>query len=230
MKHFICAGGGTVEQSKTVDKFFVSLLPNKRFLFLPQAVAPEYWSFDKVREWIQAHDIYDECEITVWKNIKNKTLTELENFDAIFVMGGNTFSLLDKMKNSSFIDLIPRFLDSGRPILGFSAGSILMGKSIRVAEIGPSNQADENKVGITKFDGLDLLNGYTTYTHYGEEEDAQLFSYAKTYNEQIIGIPEESAIYVQKNSARVIGEMPVVVIKENKKQIYEVGSTFSLSY
>lgn len=110
------------------------------------------------------------------------------------------------LPNKHFL-FIPAFLKTGRAVMGMSAGSILMGKSIEVAQIGPPNQADENLVGLTDFSGLNLANGHTLYTHYRPEEDEQLHDYAKRTGEIILGIPEESAIVVKGGEMREVGEI-----------------------
>lgn len=230
MRHFILSGGGDPDQSKVVDEFFVSLLSRKKILYLPQAVAPHYWDYEKTYEWIKNHDVFDNLEITMWKDeeLQNKSFSDLDEFDAIYIMGGNTFTLLDKLSKYNFINILYQFLDSGRLLFGLSAGSILMGKSILVAQIGPDKQADTNDVGLTDFQGLDLLKGKTAYTHYGPAEDKQLFEYSKKYNAEIIGIPEESGIYVEGDKVTVLGTKSVVIIKDEQKVQYNLGINFSL--
>lgn len=223
MKRFIAAGGGNEAQSKIVDEFFLQFLPRKKFLYLPQAAAPEYWSFAEAFDWIKSHKIFHECEIVMWENIANKSQKDLNDFDAIFVMGGNTFTLLQRFTEANFPNLLTDFITSGRPVYGFSAGSILMGKSIEVAEIGPPGQADSNTIGLTNFEGLNWAGGYTLYTHYRLEEDQQLFEYSKRTGETIIGIPEDSAIYGEDNVLKVIGAKSIAIIHQDKKFQYEPG-------
>lgn len=229
MRKFILAGGGDANQSREVDEFFSALLPRKKFLFIPHAVAPHIWSYEKTYEWIQKPDAFKNVDIVMWKDIANKTLANLDEFDAIYIMGGNTFTMLDQLKKTHFLDLLPNFLDTGKLVYGISAGAILMGKSIAIAEIGPKGEGDTNEIGITALDGLNLLKDYTVYTHYLESEDEQLFAYSHEHHSSIIGIPEESGIYVDGKDLKVLGTKPIVILKNKEKTVYEVGKKFTLS-
>ncbi len=229
MRNFILGGGGDANQSKEVDEFFSALLPRKKFLFIPHAVAPKIWSFEKTYEWIQKPEAFKDIEITMWEDITNKTLSDLKKFDAVYIMGGNTFTMLDQLKKTHFLDLLPDFLDTKKLVYGISAGAILMGKSIAIAEIGPNGEGDTNEIGISALDGLNLLKDYTVYTHYLESEDDQLFAYSTEHSSPIIGIPEESGIYVDGKDLKALGSKPIVVLKNNEKTVYEVGKKFALS-
>jgi len=229
MRKFILAGGGDAKQSKEVDEFFSALLPRKKFLFIPHAVAPHIWSYEKTYEWIQKPVAFKNVDIVMWEDIENKTLADLEEFDAIYIMGGNTFTMLDQLKKTHFLDFLPDFLDTGKLVYGISAGAILMGKSIAIAEIGPEGEGDTNEASITTLDGLNLLQNHTVYTHYLESEDEQLFAYSKKHGSPIIGIPEESGVYVEGTDLKVLGTKPIVVLKNEEKTVYEVGKKFALS-
>lgn len=76
------------------------------------------------------------------------------DFDAIYMMGGNTFYLLDKIREFGFDAEIRRFLNAGKIYIGSSAGSIIVGNSIETAW-----PYDENNVAMTDFTGLRLVDG-----------------------------------------------------------------------
>ena len=61
----------------------------------------------------------------------NEDLREsLENCDGIFIGGGNTFLLLDKIYQYSLIDILKNKINSGIPYLGTSAGTNICGITI----------------------------------------------------------------------------------------------------
>ena len=76
------------------------------------------------------------------------------DFDAIYMMGGNTFYLLDMIRKTGFGDMIKTFIDSGKIYIGSSAGSEIMSDSIE-----PAIGYDENNVGMTDFTGLGIIHG-----------------------------------------------------------------------
>src|SRR5690242_16991774 len=133
MVRLILAGGGNAIQSQLVDEYFADLLPRGTFLYLPQATAPQPWSFDQAYEWIHRPKAFRNLRIEMWEDLADKTYQQLEPFDAIYLMGGNTFVLLHELRKSKFDVLLREFLKSGRIIYGISAGAIVLGEDITTA-------------------------------------------------------------------------------------------------
>lgn len=79
---------------------------------------------------------------------------DINDFDVIYMMGGNTFYLLDIIRKTNFERVIKEFIDSGKIYIGSSAGSEILGNSIDVA-LG----FDENNVNMTDFTGLKIIDG-----------------------------------------------------------------------
>ena len=59
-----------------------------------------------------------------------KLKKELERYDAIWVMGGNTFCLRYEMRESGFDQLLPQLLESGIVYVGESAGACVLSPSL----------------------------------------------------------------------------------------------------
>ena len=222
----ILAGGGDAEESYLVDELFKDILPSKSFLFLPQAISPEIWSYEKSFEWIGKPKAFKDFNITMWKEIKNVTLNELLEYEAIYLMGGNTFKLLKCLRDTHMFELLKDYLNHGKTIYGISAGAIIMGRHIKTAALGP--EKDENLVSLKDFTSLDLLNGAIVLTHYNEEVDQELFEMSKNDGKKIICIPETSGILVEELICSVIGPDSVVVIDFPNKNSFEKGSSFQI--
>ena len=77
----------------------------------------------------------------------------LDDFDIIYMMGGNTFYLLDVIRKNEFDKLIIDFINKGRIYIGSSAGSEILGISIETA-LG----YDENNVNMVDFTGLKVVD------------------------------------------------------------------------
>lgn len=78
----------------------------------------------------------------------------INEFDVVYMMGGNTFYLLDIIRKTGFDKNIEEFINSGKIYVGSSAGSEILGNSINVA-LG----YDENNVNMTDFTGLKIVDG-----------------------------------------------------------------------
>ena len=89
----------------------------------------------------------------------------INEFDVMYMMGGNTFYLLDIIRKTKFDIDIKNFINSGKIYIGSSAGSEILGNSIDVA-LG----YDDNNVNITDFTGLKIVDGLII-PHCNRKED-----------------------------------------------------------
>ena len=78
----------------------------------------------------------------------------IKDFDIMYMMGGNTFYLLDQIRKYNFDKVIKKFIYNNKIYIGSSAGSIILGNSIKYT-LG----FDENNVNMTDFRGLKLVDG-----------------------------------------------------------------------
>ena len=93
----------------------------------------------------------NEDNITEYKIGNN---IDIMTYDIIYMMGGNTFYLLDMIRKNSFDNEIRSFINAGKIYIGSSAGSEILGNSIEVA-LG----YDDNNVNMTDFTGLKIVDG-----------------------------------------------------------------------
>lgn len=139
-------------------------------------------------------------------DLKDKTPEDLEialnNKDIIFVSGGNTFCLLYWVKKSGFGNIVKKLIKKGVLYVGVSAGSIIMCPTIETAFWEPP---DINRVGLTDFSGLNLVNFLIT-PHF-EEKYRQMFKdNAKNSKYPVIALTNQQAILVTENGYKIIGE------------------------
>ena len=112
---------------------------------------------DDDKSWME-----EEFQIILDLGILNENITEykignpieVSNYDVMYMMGGNTFYLLDIIRKTGFEVDIKKFINEGKIYVGSSAGSEILGNSIDVA-LG----FDENSVNMTDFTGLKIVNG-----------------------------------------------------------------------
>ena len=225
-QRIILAGGGNARQSQAVDNFFVNLLSNNNFLFVPQAISPQMWPYEKTLRWIQKPKAFGKVKITMLKDFEQLSLEYLMTFDAVYLMGGNTYKLLKVLRDTDLEEFLPLYLKLGKLVYGLSAGAIVMGAHVKTAAVEP--EKDENDVGIRDLSSLNLLNGAIVATHYVEEMDDELFGMGKQGNRMILCIPETSGIFVENNNCMVIGNDPVTIINCNEKYSLQKGSEFKI--
>lgn len=64
--------------------------------------------------------------ITVYDMYKNLSAKELQAYDVIYICGGSTGYLLQRMRESGFDNSLREYIESGGYVLGVSAGSIVL--------------------------------------------------------------------------------------------------------
>src|SRR5688572_14846997 len=114
----ILAGGGDASQSILTDEFYISLLEKGNILFLPQAISPETWSYERAFEWIQKPVPFKKLEIFMWNNLDDKRYGDVEKFESIYLMGGNTFKLLKVLRDTGFDQLLSKFVRDNNVVYG----------------------------------------------------------------------------------------------------------------
>ena len=130
-------------------------LKNKKVLYITTASDGEP---DDDKSWMEIEfktilDLGISKDNIVEYKIGNSSLN-IDNFDIMYMMGGNTFYLLDVIRNTHFDKEIKKFVNSGKLYIGSSAGSEILGNSIE-----PALGYDDNNVRMTDFSGLKIING-----------------------------------------------------------------------
>lgn len=121
---------------------------------------------------------------------------EVRSFDVIYVIGGNTFYLLHKIRESNFNKIIKKFLNRGGAYFGVSAGSYITCPTIEAAGW---KHADRNTVGLTDLTALNLVPFLIT-AHY------------ETKYKSII----KKAISSTKYPVKILGDGQAILIKDSK--------------
>ncbi len=133
---------------------------------------------------------------------KEYWLPRLEEADVIFILGGNTYYLLDEVRKSGLADELPRLLET-RVYVGDSAGSILVTPSIDVAEI---DDGDENIVDIKDTSGLGLVD-FEVSPHTPEDVSLKANEdYAKTIENKLIAYDNNMAVKVDGDKIEMVGD------------------------
>ena len=75
----------------------------------------------------------------------------INDFDVIYMMGGNTFYLMDMIRKYNFDTVIKKAMDNGIIYIGSSAGSIILGNSVEYALPFDENNVDKENIGEKLF-------------------------------------------------------------------------------
>ena len=230
MKKMLLASTSTIYGQKYL-KYLHDEIKNlfsgcKKILFVPYA-RPSCISHLEYTE--KAKNVFKilNLEIIVYTN---EDLREsLEKCDGIFVGGGNTFLLLNKLYQYSLIDILKNKINSGIPYLGTSAGSNICGMTIGTTNDMPIIHVKSlEALGIFDFNinqhYLDPIDGFE---HMGESRETRINEFHKFNDQFVIGLREGSYLQVEGDDIYLKGLKHAVIFKkENEK--FEIENGFNL--
>lgn len=138
-------------------------------------------------------------------DLKRKvSLKEFKNFDVVFVAGGNSFYLLQKMRESGFDKIIRKLVKNDVTYVGSSAGAVVAGP-----DIWPIRFLDEPaSAKLKSFKGLGLVD-FVPLPHFGNKK------YSKPYGKVMKGLEKTKYKYIK------IKENQAVFVRNNKTKMIE---------
>lgn len=150
---------------------------------------------------------------------------------AIAVGGGNTWALLRRMYDADLVAAIRQRVLEGVPYIGWSAGSNVACPTIRTTNDMPI-------IAPPTFDALNLvpfqINPHFISGkppgHNGETREERLAEFlAINPQENLLALPEGSALLVEDDRAKVLGEQGGIVFTLQGDRKLPVGQFFNLS-
>ena len=198
----------------------------KKILFVPYA-RPSGISHLEYTE--KAKNVFKILNLEIIDYTNEDLRESLEKCDGIFIGGGNTFLLLDKLYQFSLIDILKNKIDSGIPYLGTSAGTNICGITIGTTNDMPIVHVKSlEALGIIDFNinphYLDPIDGFE---HMGESRETRINEFHKFNDQFVIGLREGSYLQVEGDDIYLKGLKHAVIFKkENEK--FEIENGFNL--
>lgn len=145
----------------------------------------------------------------------------IDEADAIFVGGGNTFRLLKGLYDHDLLASIRGRVAAGMPYIGSSAGSIVACPTLKTTKDMPVVQPPSfEALGLVPFQiSPHYLDPDPSSTHMGETQEERITQFLEENTEAVVGLREGSLLRVNEgtvtlkgtNTARIFrcGEEPV---------------------
>ena len=139
-------------------------------------------------------------EVVDFYDFENDELKDLSSYDVIYVCGGNTFKLMKFAREANFDKDVKSLLERGGVYIGVSAGSLIVGSSIQIAnEVHP----DKNEVALTDFSGFNITN-LIIFPHYSLDIEEEIKSFENTNNVKIERVGNSQAILVENGEKALV--------------------------
>ncbi len=209
------------KRNETIQELFgASPEHPKTILYVAYALGDQDEAVKRTNAWLNPLGITAVSAHTLKDPAK-----ELKRFDGVFVTGGNTFRLLDKLQKAGLIEAIRDAARKGFPYMGASAGINVTGPTIMTTNDMPIVQPKNfDAMGLVPFqinphyvDGKFYYDeGGSIVPYQGESRADRLNQYHEENATPIVAIREGSAIRVRGNDIAILGDKPVTVFEKGK--------------
>jgi dipeptidase E len=175
----------------------------RRVLFFPFALHDRdaYTATAKTRFGAMGYSLYSVHETEYPQKAVEET-------DAIFIGGGNTFRLLKALEDFDFIEAIRRKVEGGAPYIGSSAGSNVAGPTIKTTKDMPIVQPRSfDSLGLVPFQiSPHYLDPDPNSTHMGETQEERIVQFLEENDMPVVGIREGAWLLCNNGAVTLKGE------------------------
>ncbi|TAK57647.1 hypothetical protein EPO17_01390 [Patescibacteria group bacterium] len=189
--------------TKQISDFFISILPKKAsdcsvlMIAYTQNENEQYYVDESKKE------LFDLGIKKVSSfNLKENEFKDQSQYDVIYVCGGNTFSILERMRSSKIDTFILDSVKNKNTIyIGVSAGSIMAGPSIEIASWG--SEGDKNEVNLKDLTGFDLTN-ISIFPHFKPHLKQETEDFRNKVGYPVIELADNEAVFAQNLKYQLI--------------------------
>ena len=127
--------------------------------------------------------------------------------EAVFIGGGNTFRLLKALYDTDILETIRRRVTGGMPYIGSSAGSNVAGPTIKTTKDMPIVQPQSfNALGLVPFQiSPHFLDPDPNSTHMGETQEERILQFLEENDTPVVGLREGAIVRVESGSTTLKG-------------------------
>ncbi len=150
----------------------------------------------------------------------------VEDAEAVFVGGGNTFVLLKSLYDERLIEIMRAGVKEGMPYLGASAGANVAGQTIKTTNDMPIVYPPSfNAIGLVPF----VINPHfpaANQSGSGETREDRIREYLAFNGGFVVGLQEESILYITGDKVSLTGKGGATVFSMGEKaKDYEIGAS-----
>ena len=237
----ILLGSGGIRTEERRNLFFHLMKENfegcEKVIFIPYASR----DYDEYTNSVKEMFSHLEFEIIGIHELDNP-LVELEKMEGIYVGGGNTFSLVQKLHEKEILEVIRRkVLENGIPYAGVSAGANVACPTMQTTNDMPIDLVPSFETfDIVPFQinphyhpgGIWWKENNELREHFGETRKRRIEEFHNYNDTPVIGLYEGSFLICDDDGIELQGNKAAIIIKgadietisPNKKQNYDLST------
>ena len=216
-------GSGFLDHAEAEIRDFLGGV--SRVLFIPFALHDRNAYATKVRERFTAMG-YELDSLHEPKGIADKKRA-VNEAEAIFIGGGNTFRLLKTMYDFDLLSAIRQRVDQGMSYIGSSAGSNVAAPTIRTTNDMPIVEPPSlNSLGLVSFQiHPHYLDPDPNSTHMGETREERLIQFLEENETPVVALREGAMLRVEPGSTMLKGTSGARLFRKGQSPVeIEPGS------
>ena len=193
-------GSGYLDHAETEIRSFLGTV--KRVLFVPFAL------YDRVAYASMAQERFQKMGYDLASIHTAPDPTQAVNdTDAIFIGGGNTFRLLKALYDFDLLDVIRQRVADGMLYVGSSAGSNVAGPTIKTTKDMPIVEPPSfEALGLVPFQiSPHFLDPDPDSTHMGETQEERILQFLEENDTPVAGLREGAIVRVENGSTTLRG-------------------------
>ena len=223
MKKMIIASTSTIHGSgyleyllPTLSNIFMNV---KTILFIPYA-RPSGISYDDYTKIAQKAFVKINIDVKGIHQFKNPK-EAIQNADAIFTGGGNTFELVNQLYKNDIITDLKQVLENGTPYLGTSAGSNICGVNMKNTNDMPIVYPPSFiTLGMIPFNiNAHYLDPIIGTKHMGETRETRIKEFHVFNKIAVLGLREGSWLEVLGDTITLKGNHTARLFQQNENPV-----------
>jgi len=207
-------GSGYLDHAESEIRSFLG--DAKRVLFVPYAL------FDRDKYATNARQRFQKMgyELTSVHTAENP-ITAVNETDAVFIGGGNTFRLLKALYEFDLIEAIRKRVSNGMPYIGSSAGSNVAAPTIKTTNDMPIVQPPSfNALGLVSFQiNPHYLDPDPNSKHMGETREERIVQFLEENDTPVVGLREGAMLRIENGETILRGSTGARIFRKGIQAI-----------
>lgn len=209
----VTIGGGIRPDTEKIFNMLLKDIYSAKVLYVPYAMEKE--SYTDCFMFIQHEMNFEQItQIVMLEKREIYREWDFDNFDIMYIGGGNVFTLLKFLQDTNFDQVIKHWVLTGKIVIGSSAGAIVLGKDAKMHRT-PT-------IILDNYRGLNLCDEASFACHYKENGyykgisseiiKKNILNYVNETSSKVLAIPEDGALFFDSDGK---------IIDKTMNNIYE---------